>query len=839
MRDKMRNILFIILLFICTPAFADLTLTPGEGIDATKSGVGGTLTIACEDSTDTNKGCASFNSTDFTVSSGAVSLGATPTATTFIGDLTGTSSATASDSTWTTHNSYPSACSAGQYVSAVGDTLTCGTPATISGLTPGYHTKALTSTTIGDSVIYDNGTNVGIGSSVPNYKLTVNGTANFSGAVTGIAMNEIESLTADKTFSQTTYQEIRTWTAPAGDPFTLNAQGAYTGAVLKIAQTVGNPGAAYLMDISATDTDVEHIKSTGALATTHAICNYVTGDTKERWELHSDGLMEWGPGGSTETDTNLYRSAANVLRTADSFIVDTNVGIGTSVPRAPLEVVGNIYGSGNVGLGSTAPSQKIDVVGTVKATNFVGSLTGTASAVANDSVALGTSTTGNYVAAATASRGLLLTGTEAGTLGLIETCNSGELLKWNGSAWACAADTTGASSGTPGGSTTQIQFNNAGVLDGIGGSVYSGSVISFTGNMGLGSTVPTVKLDVVGTVKASTGFIGDLTGTASTATAVADADKGDVTISSGSWAVEDDSHAHTTTSVSGLDISADTNLTAGDGLTLTDDDLDFDGGSAPGGELGGTWASPTIDDGITVANWVLTTPNVGIATATSINKLTITAPASGSTLTIADGKTLTVTNTVNINTLTDGKWCKYTASGTVLNCDQNEPAGSNYWALGGSVGINTTNWVGIGSTQPQQTLDVVGTVKATRIITSVITDNATNVGLGSTVPTQKLDVLGTVKATAFLSTLLTDNATNFGIGSTVPSQKLDVSGTTRATAFKATGTGNVGIGSSAPAMKLDVVGTVQATGFSAGGNVGIGSTNVCGTFKNGILIANP
>jgi len=44
-----------------------------------------------------------------------------------------------------------------------------------------------------------------------------------------------------------------------------------------------------------------------------------------------------------------------------------------------------------------------------------------------------------------------------------------------------------------------------------------------------------------------------------------------------------------------IDISDDTNLTAGDALTLTDDDIDFDGGAAPAGELGGTWASPTID----------------------------------------------------------------------------------------------------------------------------------------------------------------------------------------------------------------------------------------------------
>lgn len=37
-------------------------------------------------------------------------------------------SSVASDSTWTVHDSYPSACTAGQYVSAIGDTLTCGTP---------------------------------------------------------------------------------------------------------------------------------------------------------------------------------------------------------------------------------------------------------------------------------------------------------------------------------------------------------------------------------------------------------------------------------------------------------------------------------------------------------------------------------------------------------------------------------------------------------------------------------------------------------------------------------------------------------------------------------------
>jgi hypothetical protein len=50
----------------------------------------------------------------------------------------------------------------------------------------------------------------------------------------------------------------------------------------------------------------------------------------------------------------------------------------------------------------------------------------------------------------------------------------------------------------------------------------------------------------------------------------------------------------------------------------------------------------------------LVTPTIGVATATSINKMAITAPATSSTLTIADGKTLTANRTLTLNG-TDGK----------------------------------------------------------------------------------------------------------------------------------------------------------------------------------------
>jgi hypothetical protein len=60
----------------------------------------------------------------------------------------------------------------------------------------------------------------------------------------------------------------------------------------------------------------------------------------------------------------------------------------------------------------------------------------------------------------------------------------------------------------------------------------------------------------------------------------------------------------------------------------------------------------------------LVTPILGVASATSINKVAITAPATGSTITIADGKTFTASNTLTF-TGTDTSSVNFSSGGTV------------------------------------------------------------------------------------------------------------------------------------------------------------------------------
>lgn len=82
-------------------------------------------------------------------------------------------------------------------------------------------------------------------------------------------------------------------------------------------------------DILATDDTLQMNAATTtiqlrgkATTSTPILLARVAGDTSDRYEVRADGSLLWGPG-NTSMDTTLYRSAADILKTDDNFIVQT------------------------------------------------------------------------------------------------------------------------------------------------------------------------------------------------------------------------------------------------------------------------------------------------------------------------------------------------------------------------------------------------------------------------------------------------------------------------------------------------------------------------------------
>lgn len=89
-----------------------------------------------------------------------------------------------------------------------------------------------------------------------------------------------------------------------------------------------------------------------------------------------------------------------------------------------------------------------------------------------------------------------------------------------------------------------------------------------------------------------------------------------------------------------------------------------------------------------------TTPSLGVATATTINKVTFTAPATGSTITIADGKTFTSSNTLTI-TGTDGSTLNVGTGGTLGTAAYT--SSTAYAPTAGSASVTTLGTVTTGT----------------------------------------------------------------------------------------------------------------------------------------------
>jgi hypothetical protein len=388
-----------------------------------------------------------------------------------------------------------------------------------------------------------------------------------------------------------------------------------------------------------------------------------------------------------------------------------------------------------------------------------------------DTLTCGTPTDTNTTYTATANRGLLLT--DSTKFGLIETCNSGETLKWNGSAWACAADNTGSSSGTPGGSSSQIQFNNAGVLDGVDGFIYNGT------NIGIGTTVPNYKLQVDGSIYGQTLYGNG----ANIANVTKPADLGAYLTS----ATASSTYVPLTRTVNSKALSSNITLTVNDidmGIYALDTDL---ASYAP-------LANPHF------------TGNVGVGSSGPRYKLEVDGSLYSQGLTI-DGVIYGKTN-VGIGTSNPAAALDVAIGGIRLGGVTNTswPSTSQWSGSAGSaISYNSAN-VGIGSSAPIYKLEVDGSVYSQGLTIDGVIYGKTNVGIGTSSPTARLEISGT--SPSYFSG-------NVGIGTAVATSALYVIGTMRSqvltvdNAIYTLSAGNVGIGSTTPTRTLDVAGSIE------------------------------
>lgn len=272
-------------------------------------------------------------------------------------------------------------------------------------------------------------------------------------------------------------------------------------------------------------------------------------------------------------------------------------------------------------LTSATNTQAAMVVGSGASISASGSGTITATGVVANGVALATGTTGNYVSSATSNQGLLLTGTEDASLGLI-TCSNGQILKnVSGTSWACSADSTGGAptfdtvgAGTNTGNALVVGASSSLSTTG-GGTIVATGVTAGAVTLGTGTTG-----NYVASATASQGLA--MTGTVGGSLGLMTCTNNQIlkNVSGASWGcAADATGANPTfdTIVSGTNLTAA--MIVGSGASLV-----------PNGT--GTLTANVLTPNITTVNggnspYAAVNPNLAILCDTSVGARTVTLPA--------------------------------------------------------------------------------------------------------------------------------------------------------------------------------------------------------------------
>lgn len=468
-----------------------------------------------------------------------------------------------------------------------------------------------------------------------------------------------------------------TLTNGTGLPVSTGISGFGTGVAAALAANVGNSGAFVTFGGAlGTPSSGDLSNCTGIPASgisgTVAIANGGTGQTTANAAFNALAPSQTGNNGKYLTTDGTNTSwATNPLGTVTS--VDVSGGTtGLSFSGGPITTSGTITMAGtlaaaNGGTGLTSLGSGVATwLGTPSSANLraavtdetgTGSLVFSNSPTFDDDITLGVSSTtqGELIFANTTANTVKLRSSNSTAANYTLTLPAaapvnGYYLQTDTNGVLSWASGGGGGGGSPGGSNTQIQFNNAGAFGGDAAFTFVNGGATATMSLGVASTTSGVaKLYNSSSANALTIASGN---------------------NSAAWTLTLPTSAGTNGYLLQTDGSGNTSWVTPPATGLTVGSTSIASGTS--GRIlydnAGTLGEKTVTgsgDVVLATSPSLTTPTLGVAAATSINKVAITTPATGSTLTIADGKTLTASNTLTF-TGTDSSSIAFGAGGTVL-----------------------------------------------------------------------------------------------------------------------------------------------------------------------------
>jgi hypothetical protein len=441
--------------------------------------------------------------------------------------------------------------------------------------------------------------------------------------------------------------------------------------------------------------------------TTSGTGNVGIGTTTPTEKLHINGtgsqniMLESPTGGPTSNILKIRTWAGMALNTfvgfggVDDGLSSTRAGIFVPNPtnNGVFEALSVLKSTGNVGIGTNNPTANLDISGQVR---IRGGLPALGKVLTSDALGLA-----SWQNAASSNNGLTKTGdlTELG----------GTLTKNTNIAGNFNLTTTG------------------------------------TGNIGIGTTTPTTKLDVVGNIR-GTRFIGYGNGGNSTNSAVGESSLASITTGTSNSANGNGSLQNTTVGVSNTAIGdrALFKNTTGNENTATGSFSMINNTTGVRNTANGMnalQANTTANNNVANGFNALSSNTIGTAN-TAMGSEAMTSNISGNQNTAVGSRAL-FSNTTGSGNIAIGEGTLLSETTGIRNISIGFQAGRDV-VTGSSniiIGENLFGTANLSNTV------IIGAGGSTRIFI----DNLGNTGLGTTTPTAKLEVAGTIKATGIVN----------------------------------------------------------------------------------------